>query len=253
MTPQEHTLHTALNRSAPVPEERPGAPYLEIHSMYAVHNRYLRIALMVSCVVILLLSAYGWRFSAELANRKPIVIRVNSDGDAMTAPYSILDYKPREPEIRHFLNRFIIDHYSLIKATARDAFQRKLFYLTAEMARAAMDEERRTAARATFMASGTEEADVEVLNVAIEQLEVAPYKATITFDKVFRTVGTTHISRRERYVAHCQFKMLDRVPNTFVPVNPLGLVVTYLRQDQAFDQLPPQQSATTAPRQGGGF
>jgi hypothetical protein len=35
-----------------------------------------------------------------------------------------LQYQPREPEVRHFLMRFVQDHYGRIRATARDAFQR---------------------------------------------------------------------------------------------------------------------------------
>lgn len=248
MTPEQHTLHTALNRSAPPPQELAGSPYLEIHSSLEVHNRYLRLALAMSTIGIMLQGAAGWRFSSEYANRKPLVIRVNSDGDAQAAPYAMLDYKPREPEIRYFLNRFIIDHYSLVKATTKDSFQRKLFYLSAEMARAAMDEEQRTATRATFLVSGTEETDVEVSNVTIEQLETAPFKASVTFDKVFRSVNDNRTLRRERYVAHCQFRMLDKVPNNFVTVNPLGLVISYLRQDQSFEVPQPQPSSA---RMGG--
>jgi hypothetical protein len=40
--------------------------------------------------------------------------------------------------------------------------------------------------------------------------------------------------RRERYVAHLVFIVKDRVPNALIPINPLGLTITYFRDDQAF-------------------
>jgi type IV secretory pathway TrbF-like protein len=250
MTQEEHTMHVALNRTAPPPAERLGAPYLEINGTYAVHNRYLRITLLCAGLVILLMSAAGWRFAKEYADRKPLVIRVNAEGDAQAAPYSILEYKPREPEIRYFLNRFVIDHFSLVRATAKDAFQRKLYFLSAEMAKKVMDTE--SPALATFMATGTEEVDVEVSNVTIEQLETSPYKASISFDKVVRTVASTQPVRRERFVSHVQFKLLEKTPNSLIPVNPLGMVITYLRSDQAFDQPSPTHQQPSA-RLGGAF
>src|SRR4051812_42237511 len=118
-----HTMHTVLSRSVPVPEEQARIPYLEIEAAWAVHNRYLRIALGCSCLTIVLMAAAGWKLSREYAGVRPLVIRVNEAGDAVAAPYTSLRYQPREPEVRHFLMRFVQDHYSRIRATARDAFQ----------------------------------------------------------------------------------------------------------------------------------
>lgn len=40
--------------------------------------------------------------------------------------------------------------------------------------------------------------------------------------------------RRAKFTAHVQFIVLDKVPHNLVPVNPLGLTISYLREDQAF-------------------
>jgi len=40
--------------------------------------------------------------------------------------------------------------------------------------------------------------------------------------------------KREKYTAHFVFVVKDRVPNAMIPVNPLGLTITYFREDQAF-------------------
>lgn len=229
-----HTMHTVLNRSVPVPEEKAGTPYLEIEAAYAVHNRYLRLALGCSCLVIVLMAAAGWKLSREYANVKPLVIRVNDAGDAVAAPYASLQYQPREPEVRHFLMRFVQDHYGRIRATARDAFQRKLFFLGSALARAAMEEESRSKSLQSFLASNDDEVEVYVTNVAIEDLRQAPYKASVNFEKVFRAAGDGRELKREKYTAHFVFTLLDRVPTNFIEVNPLGLVITYFREDQGF-------------------
>jgi hypothetical protein len=51
---------------------------------------------------------------------------------------------------------------------------------------------------------------------------------------VFRAAGDGRELKREKYTAHFVFTLLDRVPNNFIEVNPLGLVITYFREDQAF-------------------
>jgi type IV secretory pathway TrbF-like protein len=231
-----HESQLALNRSLVVPPDHPGEPYLEISATYAVHNRYLRIALAVAVLVIAMFSIAGWRLAQAWADRKPLVVRINQDGDAMVAPFASLDYRPREPEIRYFLNRFVVEHYGRTRATAKDAFQRKLYFLSGELARSTMEQEQRTQEIQNFLVSGTEEADVYATNVTIEDLRQPPYKARVNFDKVFHAIGTTRELRRESYTAQMQFTLLDKVPNNFITTNPLGLVITYLRSDQAFDR-----------------
>lgn len=227
-------MHTVLSRAVPVPDEPLGTPYLEIEAAYAVHNRYLRIALGCACCVMTLMAAAGWRLSREYANQKPLVIRVNEVGDATATPYASLDYQPREPEVRHFLMRFVQDHYSRVRATARDAFQRKLFFLGSTLARVAMEEENRSKALQSFLTGNDDQVEVYVTNVAIEDLRRPPYKAAVAFEKVFQVAGDGREVKREKYTAHFVFTLLDQVPNNFIEVNPLGLVITYFREDQGF-------------------
>jgi type IV secretory pathway component VirB8 len=73
-----------------------------------------------------------------------------------------------------------------------------------------------------------------VKNVAIEDLRQAPYKATVDFEKIYYAVADHAELRREKFVASFVFLVKDQVPNNLVPVNPLGLTITYFREDQAF-------------------
>ncbi len=40
--------------------------------------------------------------------------------------------------------------------------------------------------------------------------------------------------KREAFVAHLVFVLTDQVDNARIPINPLGLAITYFREDQAF-------------------
>lgn len=40
--------------------------------------------------------------------------------------------------------------------------------------------------------------------------------------------------KREKYTAHFVFIVKDHVRNDMIPVNPLGLTITYFREDEAF-------------------
>ena len=75
-----------------------------------------------------------------------------------------------------------------------------------------------------------------VQNVSLSELTTSPFKAAVTFQKVFYAPGTRNERSRETYVAQLQFVLRDRVPNAFVRVNPLGLQVAYFRVDQAFEE-----------------
>jgi len=67
-------------------------------------------------------------------------------------------------------------------------------------------------------------------------LATPPYKASVTFQKVFYTPGTRQERARQTHVAQVDFVIRGQVPNEFVRVNPLGLQVSYFRVDQAFEE-----------------
>jgi type IV secretory pathway component VirB8 len=78
--------------------------------------------------------------------------------------------------------------------------------------------------------------DVEIKQVAIEDLRSAPYKATVDFEMVYYSPVDRSVTRRVFYTANFVFYFRDTVPNELVPVNPLGLAITYFREDQAFGE-----------------
>jgi type IV secretory pathway component VirB8 len=78
-----------------------------------------------------------------------------------------------------------------------------------------------------------------VQNVSLSELTKSPYKASVSFQKVLYSPGTRHERARQTHIAQVDFVLRDHVPNEFVRVNPLGLLVTYFRVDQAFEEARP--------------
>ena len=211
-----HTMHTVLNRSVAPPEDLSSDIYLERITLYQVHNRWLRTALAAASAAVLVLAGANYKLSRTYSTLKPLVIRVNDVGAADAVAYASMEYQPREMEVRHFLMNFVQDHYGRNRATIHDAFIRQLYFLDAAHTRSVSEEETKTK------------------SIAIEDLRTAPYKATVEFEKVYRAATDNREVRRERFVAHFSFTVMDKIPNNFVPVNPLGLIITYFREDQAF-------------------
>jgi type IV secretory pathway component VirB8 len=56
----------------------------------------------------------------------------------------------------------------------------------------------------------------------------------VDFDRVYYGPGSRQPRLRETAVARITFVLRDQIPNAVIPVNPLGLAVTYFRVDQAF-------------------
>lgn len=208
--------------------------YVELHGSLAVMNTYLKIAVVLLCAAVVGLTALNARTAHQAQHKPPIVIRIDAVGRAEAVSYDVLRYKPQEKEIRFFLSDFVERHYSRMRATLHDNYARSLYFLDGRLADALIESNRKTGALETFLTGTSEEIDVKVTNVVIPDLRHSPYRASVDFEKVFYAAGRT-VSRRERYVANFVFVFRTEVPNVAVPVNPLGLTITYFRDDQAFD------------------
>lgn len=207
--------------------------YVEQYGSVLVMNTYLKVAVLALCVVMLAL--IGLNVATYYAFRyvKPLVIRVNDVGRAEAVRYEALEYRPQENEIKYFLIDFTQRHYSRMRATMRENYARSLYFLDGRLADALIEANQKTQNLETFLTGSSEEIDVVVKNVAIEDLRTSPYKATIDFERVYYSANRQEI-RRETYVAHVVFVKRDPVPNELIPINPLGLTITYFREDQAF-------------------
>ena len=208
--------------------------YIEEYGSTLVMNAYLRIALLCLSLVVVGLIVLTLRVQRAAQELKPLVIRIDDVGRATAVTYASLAYTPQAPELKYFLIQFVTAHYSRMRATVRQQYAESLYFLDGRLADAVMEANKKSASIERFLVSGGEEIEVKVRNVTLDDLRQPPYRATVEFEKVYLSQATRTEARREAYVAHLVFVLKDQVDNARIPINPLGLTITYFREDQAF-------------------
>lgn len=208
--------------------------YVEQFGSVLVTNNYLKIAILALSVVIVALVVLNIKTYGAFSHLKPLVIRVNEVGRAEAVTYESLQYQPREAEIKYFLMDFVARHYSRMRATLRENYARSLYFLERDLADQIIEANQRSSTIEGFLAGNDNEVEVQVHNVAIEDLRTPPYKAVVDFEKITYAPGLRQPTKREKFVANFVFVIKDTVPNSMIPVNPLGLTITYFRENQAF-------------------
>jgi type IV secretory pathway TrbF-like protein len=208
--------------------------YLEQYGDALVTNNYLRVALVAMSVCLIAAAGLSFAMFSWAKTQKPLVVRIDEIGRATAVNYAGFAYAPEAPELRYFLALFVQLHYARLVGSAAEHFSRSLYYLDATLARAVIEEERKSASLAQFARDGSDEIDIDVKNIVLQDLRAKPMKASVDFDKVFYPRGERREMRRERYTGYFEFVIQEHVPNTFVLTNPLGITITYFRVDAAF-------------------
>jgi type IV secretory pathway component VirB8 len=106
--------------------------------------------------------------------------------------------------------------------------------MESSLAEATIAHDQRNETLERFLTGTSDEIEIQVKNVTLENLTDTPYRAVVEFERVYYAVGNRQEHARDTCVAHLTFIIRDQVPNAAIPVNPLGLTVTYVRVDQAF-------------------
>ena len=211
--------------------------FVELYGSALVMNTYLKLALLLVCVVAVGLLVLNFRTQAVYAKVKPLVVRIDDVGRAEAVQYDATAYRPQAPELRYFLTQFVVKHFSRIRATVQRDYPDSLFFLDPFLADATIAQNDQSRVLETFLTNASaDEVDIAVQNVSLSELTKAPYKASVNFQKVLYTPGTRTERARESYIAQVDFVMREHVPNEFVRVNPLGLQISYFRVDQAFEE-----------------
>lgn len=208
--------------------------YLEQYGDALVTNNYLRLSLIVLSLAMIAAVGLGFAMFSWAKAQKPLVIRIDEIGRATAVNYTGFAYAPEAPELRYFLAQFVQLHFARLVGSVEERFSRSLYYLDAPLARSVMEDERKTGALAQFAREGAEEIDIDVKNIVLQDLRAKPMKASVDFDKVYYPRGERRETRRERYTGYFEFVIQEHIPNSFVPVNPLGITITYFRVDAAF-------------------
>jgi type IV secretion system protein VirB5 len=146
-----------------------------------------------------------------------------------------LEYKPQDAETKYFLSEFTKLYYRRNRYTIQDDFAKSLYFLDGKLATGILDAYRKDDIIRKFLTNSTVPAvDVDVKKVALEELENPPYRARVDFYLVYYSPADHSELKRDLYTANFIFVFQAHVPNELIPINPLGLTVTYFREDQAF-------------------
>jgi type IV secretory pathway component VirB8 len=208
--------------------------YVEFFGAHVVTNRYLRIAVLCLTMVAAGLMLLHVQTLRTLRSWKPTIIRIDSVGRAAPIPADELTYKPQAAELRYFLSQFTRKHFGRLRATVKQDYVESLYFLDGRVADAQMGDSGASKVIARFLAERGDEVDIDIKNVSFVDLRQPPFRATVDFERVYKSTADGTELRREMYVGNFTFVLKEDVPNTMVPVNPLGLTITYFREDQAF-------------------
>jgi type IV secretory pathway TrbF-like protein len=233
MTEARELVIGRLDSSEPAGRRR----FLEIYAEPLVLNSYLKTAVLALTLVSLGLGYAVVRTNVALRETKPVIVRINDVGKAEAVNYSSFAYQPQETDNRYFLSQWAQLFYARNRYTVQKDFTKALLFLNGDLQIAVIEENKKSKSIETFLVDpGAPNTDVEVKNVAIEDLRSAPYRARIEFYRVYTSPVDHSELKRELWTANVVYVFRDHVPNEMLLVNPLGLTITYFREDQAFEK-----------------
>jgi type IV secretory pathway TrbF-like protein len=209
--------------------------YLEQYGDPMVTNTYLKIALTLVSIIAVGLLVLDWKTIRTFENFRPPVIRIDDLGRAEAINYHNLEYKPQDAEAKYFLSQFCALYYRRNRYTIQDDFSKALYFLDGKLADGILDAYRKDDIIKKFlMDTSAPEIDVEVKKVALEDMQTPPFKARADFYLVYYSPADHSEIKRVLYTANFVFVFKSKVPNELIPINPLGVAITYFREDQAF-------------------
>jgi type IV secretory pathway component VirB8 len=209
--------------------------YMEQYASAIVTGGYLKVAVAVLSLVIFGLVLMNLKVVRTLESFRPVVIRIDEIGRAQAVPYETLSYKPEYKETKYFLTRFCQLYYRRNRSTINDDFTQAMSFLDGKLASDTMQGFKLRGSIKNFLSDSlVPESDVDVQQVVIEPMQKAPYKATVDFFEIDYSPADHSVKKRTLYTASMLFTFRDQVSNQDILVNPLGLAISYFREDQAF-------------------
>jgi type IV secretory pathway TrbF-like protein len=210
--------------------------YLEQYGDPMVTNTYLKVALVLVCLVAVGLALVDLKTIRTFQNFRPLVIRIDDLGRAEAINYHNLEYKPQDAEAKYFLSQFCSLYYRRNRYTIQDDFSKSLYFLDGKLADGILDAYRKDDVIKKFITNtAAPEIDVDVKKVALEELENPPFRARVDFYMVYYSPADHSELKRDLYTANFVFVFKTQVPNELIPINPLGMTITYFREDEAFN------------------
>ncbi len=189
---------------------------------------------MLSAVTLASL-ALLYRAETAASRLKPLVIAVSEAGRGQVSSYADFSKVPVDRVSKYYLARWTELYYGRNHATLQRDFTESLNFFSNDLQGATLLRVTKAKTLETFLLDpSAPNIDIEIKAVVLEDLRQAPYRAHIEFEKVFRSPGDQDEQRRERWTANVVYGFRDELPNKMLLTNPLGLVISYVHEDQAF-------------------
>src|SRR6202140_400373 len=209
--------------------------YLEQYGDPMVTNTYLKIALTLVSIIAVGLLILDLKTIRTFQNFRPLVIRIDDLGRAEAINYHNLEYKPQDAEAKYFLSRFCALYYRRNRYTIQDDFSKSLYFLDGKLADGILDAYRKDDIIKKFITNtAAPEIDVDVKKVALEEMQTPTFRARVDFYMVYYSPADHSELKRDLSTGTLVFLFKSQVPNELIPINPLGLSITYFRRSQAF-------------------
>ena len=224
-----------------------GRRYLEQYGDPLVTNTYLKIAVLVMALVVAAMSAVVLKEFKQLANIRPLIIRVDQVGHAEAIDYKNFNYKPQESEAKYYLARWVQLAYQRNKYTILNDLTQSTYFLDNNTADIFIKNEHTGKLITAYQKESLPYVEIEVTNVVLGDLSTAPYTAQIEYLKHIKDPQTGADTSTERWTATVNYTFRDTVPNNMIAVNPLGFVIIHYHVDQAFSTQTQAQTTQTQP------
>jgi len=212
-----------------------GHRFLELYAEPVVTNTYLKLALLVLSIVTLALLALLYRAQTAALRLKPLIISVSDAGRGQVSSYADFSKVPIDHVSKYYLARWTELYYGRNHATLQRDFTESLDFFSNDLQSATLLRVNKAKTLNTFLLDpSTPNVDIEINAIVLEDLRQSPYRAHIEFEKIFRSPIDQQEQRRERWTVNVIYSFRDEVPNAMLLTNPLGLVISYVHEDQAF-------------------
>ena len=212
-----------------------GHKFLELYAEPVVTNTYLKVALLVIALVCGVLLFLMYRAQTAALRLKPLVISISDAGRGQVTNYADFSKVPVERVSKYYLARWTELYYGRNHATLKRDFAESLDFFSNTLQGATVTRVTKAKTLENFLLDpSVPNIDIEIKAVVLDDTRQAPYTAHVEFDKIFRSPGDEQEQRREGWTANVVYSFRDEVPNAMLLTNPLGLVISYVHEDQAF-------------------
>lgn len=212
-----------------------GHRFLELYAEPVVANGYLKVALLVISIVTLTMLVLLYRAQTAASRLKPMILVVSDVGRAQVMNYSDFSKLPVERVSKYYLARWTQLYYGRNHETLQRDFAESLHFFSNELQSTTLSRVNQTKSLDNFVLDpSTPNIDIEIKAVVLDDTRQTPFRAHIEFQKVFYSPGDRREQSRERWTTNVIYVFRDEVPNAMLLTNPLGLVIHYVHEDEAF-------------------